>query len=140
MHDKRPTNACTPALCQETYSCVHTCPLLRDLLMRAHLPSAHATCARQVLQAPMCGCEFVAAASLHTSAYVSIRQHTSAYVSDAGASSWRPPCCCARDTAQHTSAYVSIRQHTSAYVSIRENTCCARDTAPSAQLAATPPR
>jgi hypothetical protein len=38
----------------------------------------------------------------HTSAYVSIRQHTSAYVS----------------IRQHTSAYVSIRQHTSAYVSV----------------------
>jgi hypothetical protein len=44
--------------------------------------------------------------SMHTSAYVSIRQHTSAYVS----------------IRQHTSAYVSIRQHTSAYVSIRQHT------------------
>ncbi len=38
---------------------------------------------------------------LHTSAYVSIRQHT---------------------LAEDTSAYVSIRQHTSAYVSIRQHT------------------
>ncbi len=41
---------------------------------------------------------------LHTSAYVSIRQHTSAYVS----------------IRQHTSAYVSIRVSASAYVSMRK--------------------
>jgi hypothetical protein len=43
---------------------------------------------------------------IHTSAYVSIRQHASACVS----------------IRQHTSAYVSMRQHTSAYVSIRQHT------------------
>jgi hypothetical protein len=42
---------------------------------------------------------------VHTSAYVSIRQHTSAYLCRGGGDA-------------HTSAYVSIRQHTSAYVSI----------------------
>jgi hypothetical protein len=50
---------------------------------------------------------FLALASrrmLHTSAYVSIRQHPSASVS----------------IRQHTSAYVSIRQNSSAYVSIRK--------------------
>ncbi len=48
-------------------------------------------------------------AHLHTSAYVSIRQHTSAYAS--------------------MSAYVSIRQHAKAYVSIRKHAthlCCTR--------------
>ncbi len=90
MHVKRPSNAC-----KETYQC-----MIRGLLMRAHLPSAHATCARQVLQAPMCGCEFVAAASLHTSAYVSIRQHTSAY------DVW------VRVRGGRLAAYVSIREHT----------------------------
>jgi hypothetical protein len=86
---------------------------------------------------------------LHTSAYVSIRQHTSAYVSirvsirqltSAYVSihtpaarpkrrrHWmgaRPPrrlvSSCAVSIRQHTSEYVSIRQHTSAYVSIRQH-------------------
>jgi hypothetical protein len=49
---------------------------------------------------------------LHTSAYVSIRQHTSAYVGDTP----NPP------PHLHTSAYISIRQHTPAYVSIRQHT------------------
>ncbi len=49
------------------------------------------------------------ALTLHTSAYVSIRQHTSAYV-------------LANSFASHF-AYVSIRQHTSVYVSIRQHTC-----------------
>jgi hypothetical protein len=43
---------------------------------------------------------------IHTSAYVSMRQHASACVS----------------IRQHTSAYVSMRQHTSACVSIRQHT------------------
>jgi hypothetical protein len=52
---------------------------------------------------------------LHTSAYVSIRQHTSA-------------CEKLRETPPnfrmylHTSAYVSTRQHTSAHVSTRQHT------------------
>ncbi len=46
---------------------------------------------------------------LHTSVYVSIRQHSDQMIS-AGA------------IFLHTSAYVSIRQHTSAYVSKRQHT------------------
>jgi hypothetical protein len=53
---------------------------------------------------------------LHTSAYVSIRQHTSAYVSSVDAAGTRQ--CLVQHL--HTSAYVSIRQHTSAYVSISQ--------------------
>jgi hypothetical protein len=54
--------------------------------------------------------------ALHTSAYVSIRQHTSAYVRDASTRH-----------ALHTSAYVSIRQRRvymarPAYASIRQHT------------------
>jgi hypothetical protein len=52
------------------------------------------------------------ASRMHTSAYVSIRQHTSAYRMHIYASR------------MHTSAYVSIRQHTSAYVSIRQHLAC----------------
>jgi hypothetical protein len=81
---------------------------------------------------------------LHTSAYVSIRQHTSkAYVSIKSASrsasaqhtsayvsirlSIRQHKSASRSaSAPHTSAYVSIRQHTSAYVSIRQHTSASR--------------
>jgi hypothetical protein len=69
-----------------------------------------------------CGC---CLRRLHTSAYVSIRQHTSAYVCThleqgvaAAAAAACVDCCpwinprCYR--CQHTSAYVSIQQHTSA--------------------------
>jgi hypothetical protein len=65
----------------------------------------------------------LACSDLHTSAYVSIRQHTSA---------WRQAHCSSPRLGTelqglaysdlHTSAYVSIRQHTSAYVSIRQHT------------------
>jgi hypothetical protein len=64
--------------------------------------------------------------TLHTSAYVSIRQqHTR---NQRGGSSQQTPGTCTpahvsirstRQHTQHTSAYVSIRQHTTAYVSIR---------------------
>jgi hypothetical protein len=64
---------------------------------------------------------------MHTSAYVSIRQHTSAYATINLC--WRQATarCSLPQHAyvsirQHTSAYVSIRQHTSAYVSIRQHT------------------
>jgi hypothetical protein len=64
-------------------------------------------------------------ALLHTSAYVSRRQHMSAYVSirlqtsaDSVHKGIERQLFCIR---QHTSAYVSIRQHTSAHVSIRQS-------------------
>jgi hypothetical protein len=54
---------------------------------------------------------------MHTSAYVSIRQHTSvASASALGLASLPPPPDASVCIRQHTSAYVSIRQHTSAYV------------------------
>jgi hypothetical protein len=48
---------------------------------------------------------------LHTSAYVSIRQHTSAYVSRLRSAADSH----ASQTCQHTSAYGSIRQRTYTY-------------------------
>jgi hypothetical protein len=66
-------------------------------------------------------------ASLHASAYVSIRQHVSACVSirqnTSAYVSMRQNTSACVDIRQHTSAYVSIRQHTSAYVSIRQHAC-----------------
>jgi hypothetical protein len=64
-----------------------------------------------------------AATHLHTTAYVSIRQHTSAEESRR-ASALSPRCYPPADgrIRQHMSAYVSIRQHTSAYVSRRQHT------------------
>jgi hypothetical protein len=77
---------------------------------------------------------------MHTSAFVSIRQHTSAYVRGAAACpTTRRRCTCSICIRQYTSAVVSIRQHTSeerrrvqqrivavpvryAYVSIRQHT------------------
>jgi hypothetical protein len=59
---------------------------------------------------------FDGSVTLHTSAYVSIRQHTSAYVS------MRQHASVYVNIRQHTSAYVNTRQHTSAYVSIRQHT------------------
>jgi hypothetical protein len=63
----------------------------------------------------------------HTSAYVSMRQHTSAYVSirqhTSACVSMRQHASAYVSIRQHTSACVSIRQHTSAYVSIRQHTC-----------------
>jgi hypothetical protein len=53
---------------------------------------------------------------VHTSAYVSIRQHTSAYVRI------RPPDLSSKKLLSETRACASIRQHTSAYVSIRQHT------------------
>jgi hypothetical protein len=52
---------------------------------------------------------------LHTSAYVSIRQHTSANVSMSRVITCSASIACIR---QHTPTYASIRQHTSAYVSM----------------------
>ena len=61
-------------------------------------------------------------AGLHTSAYVSIRQHTSNILRLAHISI-RQLTSDYVSIRQHSSAYVSIRQHTPAYVSIREHTC-----------------
>ena len=61
---------------------------------------------------------------MHTSAYVSIRQHTSGvYGAEArtGFSKPKEPRPRISTLHMHTSAYVSIRQHTSAYVSIRRS-------------------
>ncbi len=73
---------------------------LRVYLFRTHLSSIR---------------QYTSAHVVHTSAYVSIRQHTSAYVV---LQQWEHPLAVnlfRTHLRQHTSAYFSIRQHTSAF-------------------------
>jgi hypothetical protein len=89
-----------------THNCVSVCTFVP---VSKHFCTSIARI-RTHTHTPARWCQQGAPQCLHTSAYVSIRQHTSAYVNLQDVASKVLYNACIR---LHTSAYVSIRQHTS---------------------------